>query len=59
MFINFMGETTPKTVAEAHEAAFTGKMNMVNCAEHCGMDLKQFKYTFREYLKYNKPVNDF
>ena len=53
MFINFMGETTPKTVAEAHEAAFTGKMNMVKCAEHCGMDLKQFKYTFREYLKYN------
>ena len=48
-------KTTPETVEEATHAAFTGKMNMIKCAEHCGMTYKQFKLTFREYLKYH-PV---
>jgi len=53
-----INQTTPETVDEAHYAAFTGKWNMCKCAEHCGMELKQFKYTFREYLKYNKASQD-
>lgn len=50
-----MSKTTPQTVHEAHTAAFTGTMNMIECAAHCGMTLKQFKMTFREFLKYNEP----
>lgn len=46
-------ETTPQTVDEANLAAYTGKMNMCHAADHCGMTLKQFKLTFREYLKYH------
>ena len=53
-----MTETNPQNVNEAHQAAFTGKWNMCKCAEHCGMELKQFKYTFREFLKYNQPQSD-
>ena len=50
-------KTTPQTVEEANYAAFTGKMNMIKCAEHCGMTYKQFKLTFREYLKYH-PIDE-
>jgi hypothetical protein len=45
----------PFVVAEAHRAAYTGKLNMVKCADHCGLTLREFKLTFREYLKYNQP----
>jgi len=51
-----MKKTSPETVREAHLAAFSGKMNMVDCASHCGMTLREFKLTFWEYLKYNSPI---
>ena len=51
-----MKKPTPQTVREAHLAAFSGKMNMVLCAEHCGMTLREFKMTFWEFLKYNAPT---
>lgn len=46
----------PRTVSEAHKAAWSGKLNMVKCADHCGMTLREFKLTFWEYLKYNPPL---
>ena len=46
-------KTNPTNIQEAHEAAFRGKLNMVKCADHCGLTLKEFKMTFREFLKYN------
>lgn len=51
-----MTKTTPQTVNEANLAAFSGKMNMVHAAAHCGMTIKEFKMTFREFLKYNPPT---
>lgn len=51
-----MNKTNPTTVNEAHLAAFSGRMNMVQCAKHCGMTIKEFKMTFREFLKYNNPT---
>ena len=51
-----MKKPTPQTVKEAHEAAFTGRMNLIHCAEHCGMTVREFKMTFWEYLKYNPPI---
>ena len=51
-----MDKTTPRTVREAHIAAFSGRLNMVACANHCGMTLREFKMTFWEYLKYNQPT---
>lgn len=47
----------PRTVSEAHKAAWSGKLNMVKCADHCGMTLREFKLTFWEYLKYNPPLD--
>lgn len=51
-----MNKTMPETVMEAHLAAFHGKMNMIACSEHCGLTLREFKMTFREFLKYNQPT---
>lgn len=51
-----MTRTNPQNVREAHLAAFSGKMNMVLCADHCGMTLREFKMTFWEFLKYNEPT---
>lgn len=51
-----MTKPNPQNVREAHLAAFSGKMNMVKCADHCGMTLREFKMAFREFLKYNSPV---
>tara|TARA_B100001059_G_scaffold53260_2_gene47301 strand:- start:10085 stop:10276 length:192 start_codon:yes stop_codon:yes gene_type:complete len=51
-----MSKTTPQTVHEAHLASFSGKLNMVAAAAHCGLTLREFKMTFREFLKYN-PVS--
>lgn len=51
-----MTETNPQNVLESHLAAFTGKLNMVKCADHCGMTLREFKMSFREFMKYNKPT---
>lgn len=48
-----MKKPTPQTVNESHIAAFTGKLNMVDCANHCGLTIREFKMTFREFLKYN------
>lgn len=46
----------PQNVREAHLAAFSGRMNMIHCANHCGMTLREFKMTFWEFLKYNHPT---
>ncbi len=51
-----MTKPTPTTVREAHLAAFSGRMNMVHCSNHCGMTLREFKMTFWEFLKYNSPT---
>jgi len=51
-----MIEPNPQNVREAQLAAFSGRMNMVHCADHCGLTLREFKMAFREFLKYNKPV---
>ena len=51
-----MTETNPQNVREAHLAAFTGRLNMVKCADHCGMTLREFKMSFREFMKYNNPT---
>ena len=51
-----MSKTNPVNIQEAHEAAFRGKLNMTACANHCGLTLKEFKMTFREFLKYNVPT---
>ena len=51
-----MSKTNPQTVHEAHLASFTGSMNMIAAAEHCGLTLREFKMTFREFLKYNPPT---
>lgn len=51
-----MNQTTPQSVNEANHGAFTGSMNMITAAEHCGMTFKQFKLTFREFLKYHPPT---
>jgi hypothetical protein len=50
-----MSKTNPQTVHEAHLASFTGRLNMVAAAAHCGLTLREFKMTFREFLKYNPP----
>mgnify|MGYP001626620833 CR=1 FL=1 len=50
-----MSKTNPQTVNEAHLASFTGSMNMVAAAAHCGLTIREFKMTFREFLKYNPP----
>jgi len=50
-----MSKTNPQTVHEAHVASFTGRMNMNAAAAHCGLTLREFKMTFREFLKYNPP----
>lgn len=50
-----MSTTNPQTVHEAHVASFTGRMNMTAAAAHCGLTLREFKMTFREFLKYNPP----
>ena len=51
-----MSTTNPQTVHEAHVASFTGRMNMIAAAAHCGLTLREFKMTFREFLKYNPPT---
>ena len=50
-----MNETNPRTVHEAHIASFSGRLNMIAAANHCGLTLREFKMTFREFLKYNPP----
>lgn len=51
-----MTKPNPQNVQEANEAAFGGKMNMISAAAHCGLTLREFKLTFREFLKYNPPT---
>ena len=55
MVLNLSVKTTPKNVAEAHEALFHATMNLPAAAAHCGMTQKQLKLTFWEYLKYHAP----
>lgn len=49
-------ETNPKNVNEANEALFHSKMNLPQAASHCGMELREMKMTFREYLKYHPTI---
>ncbi len=51
-----MNTTNPQTVHEAHLASFSGRLNMIAAAAHCGLTLREFKMTFREFLKYNPPT---
>jgi hypothetical protein len=46
-------KTTPQNVKEANEGLFYSKMNLPQAAKHCGMNIKEMKLTFFEYLKYN------
>jgi hypothetical protein len=46
-------KTTPQNVKEANESLFYSKMNLPDAAKHCGMNIKEMKLTFFEYLKYN------
>jgi hypothetical protein len=46
-------KTTPQNVKEANEGLFYSKMNLPEAAKHCGMNIKEMKLTFFEYLKYN------
>ena len=50
-----MSKTNPQTVHEAHLASFTGSLSMSDAAAHCCLTLREFKMTFREFLKYNPP----
>ena len=49
-----MTKPTPEKVREANEALFHATMNIPAAAAHCGMTMKQMKYTFHEYLKYHE-----
>lgn len=49
-------KTTPENVKEANEGLFFSKMNLPQAAKHCGMNNKEMKLTFFEYLKYNKQT---
>ena len=46
-------KTTPQNVKEANEGLFYSKMNLPQAAKHCGMNIKEMKLTFFEFLKYN------
>ena len=48
-------KTNPQNVKEANENLFRSKWNLPRAAKHCGMTDKEMKFTFFEYLKYNKP----
>ena len=43
--------TTPERVEDALDLAYRCGLNLARCAEHCGMTIREFKMTFREYLK--------
>ena len=49
-------KTTPDNVNEANESLFYSKMNLPQAAKHCGMNVKEMKLTFFEYLKYHPPT---
>jgi len=49
-------KTTPENVQEANEGLFHATMNLPEAAKHCGMNNKEMKLIFYEYLKYN-PLN--
>lgn len=49
-------KTTPQNVQEANEGLFYSKLNLPQAAKHCGMNQKEMKLIFYEFLKYN-PVN--
>lgn len=46
-------KTTPENVKEANENLFRSKWNLPKAAKHCGMNEKEMRLTFFEYLKYN------
>jgi hypothetical protein len=49
-------KTTPENVKEANEGLFYSKINLPEAAKHCGMNTKEMKLTFFEFLKYNPPT---
>jgi hypothetical protein len=46
-------KTTPENVKESNEGLFYSKMNLPQAAAHCGMNPKEMRLTFFEYLKYH------
>jgi hypothetical protein len=46
-------KTTPENVNQANEGLFYSKMNLPQAAAHCGMNPKEMRLTFFEYLKYH------
>ena len=48
--------TTPELVKESNVALYRATMNLPHAAKHCGMTEREMKMTFREFLKYNPPV---
>ena len=49
-------KTTPENVREANENLFRAKWNLPQAAKHCGMNEKEMRLTFFEYVKYHPPT---
>ena len=49
-------KTTPENVKEANEGLFYSKINLPEAAKDSGMNIKEMKLTFFEFLKYNPPT---
>jgi hypothetical protein len=49
-------KTTPENVREANENLFRAKWNLPQAAKHCGMNEKEMRLTFFEYVKYHPPI---
>jgi hypothetical protein len=49
-------KTTPENVREANENLFQAKWNLPQAAKHCGMNEKEMRLTFFEYVKYHPPT---
>ena len=49
-------KTTPENVKEANENLFRAKWNLPQAAKHCGMNEKEMRLTFFEYVKYHPPT---
>ena len=49
-------KTTPENVKEANENLFRARWNLQQAAKHCGMNQKEMKLTFFEYVKYHPPT---
>jgi hypothetical protein len=48
--------TNPDSVLESNLALYNAKWNLPKAADHCGMTKREMKMTFREFIKYNPPL---